>query len=620
MINAYITNQSSNTVSVIDTSANTVSTTITVGNSPTGAAVTPNGSKAYIANRTDGTVSVINTVNNTVSKTITVGTSPAGVAITPDGTKAYITNQGGNSVSVINTATDTISTTITVGSNPWGVAITPDGRYAYVANGTSPGTVSMIDIATNTVSATITVGNSPAGIAVNPSGVTVYVTNQSSGTVSYFAAGNTSPTVNAVTVGSTPSGIAITPNGAHAYVANAGSSNVSVIDTSTNTVSTTISISSANPSGAAVTPDGSTVYVTNGAGNTVSVISTATNTVTTTISGFSGPESFGQFIQPTTQPIIPPGTPPTLFSTTPQGRLTLSSTSPVMTADATAQTTIYYLPYNGAIVPVYNGAQFVNYLLGSSGISLALDSNSGHTGYQASGSLFDIFAFMNGGLLTLGTGPAWTNSTTRSATITQVNGILTNSASITLRFGSASGNTASVSANQATYLGTMYATANGQTGMACFPTAAAGGTNNILGLWNAYNRVPITAQCLDSAVSWTYTTAAWRNANNSASNRISFVDGLGQSNFIGSYNQTVYNPATSGYEVVGVGVNSTTSGGVFVSEGSGSTQNAVYAQHNSYPIMGFNYIQALEYSDGIHAATFYGGGAALQLLSLQISM
>jgi hypothetical protein len=63
-----------------------------------------------------------------------------------------------------------------------------------------------------------------------------------------------------------------------------------------------------------------------------------------------------------------------------------------MTADATAQSTIYYLPYQGAITPVYNGLAFVNYLLGFSGISLALDGNSAHTGYQASGSLYDVFA------------------------------------------------------------------------------------------------------------------------------------------------------------------------------------------------------------------------------------
>jgi YVTN family beta-propeller protein len=47
--NAYITNAIGNTVSVIDTATNTVTATITVGNSSHGVAVTPDGSKVYVA-------------------------------------------------------------------------------------------------------------------------------------------------------------------------------------------------------------------------------------------------------------------------------------------------------------------------------------------------------------------------------------------------------------------------------------------------------------------------------------------------------------------------------------------------------------------------------------------
>ena len=43
--NAYITNNSDNSVSVIDTATNTVTATIPVGDGPFGVAVTPDGSK-----------------------------------------------------------------------------------------------------------------------------------------------------------------------------------------------------------------------------------------------------------------------------------------------------------------------------------------------------------------------------------------------------------------------------------------------------------------------------------------------------------------------------------------------------------------------------------------------
>ena len=68
--NAYITNLDANTVSVIDTTSNTVTATIPVGADPWGVAVTPDGSTVYVANDGDGTVSVIATASNTVTATI----------------------------------------------------------------------------------------------------------------------------------------------------------------------------------------------------------------------------------------------------------------------------------------------------------------------------------------------------------------------------------------------------------------------------------------------------------------------------------------------------------------------------------------------------------------------
>jgi YVTN family beta-propeller protein len=79
----YVTNQGSNTVSVIDPVFNSVVTTITVGSAPFGVAVsaTPNAGYAYIANQGSNSVSVINPVFNSVVATITVGTFPFGVAV-----------------------------------------------------------------------------------------------------------------------------------------------------------------------------------------------------------------------------------------------------------------------------------------------------------------------------------------------------------------------------------------------------------------------------------------------------------------------------------------------------------------------------------------------------------
>ena len=80
-----MTNSSSNTVSVIDTSTNlVVGSPIVVGNNPAGIAITPDGSFVYVTNTPDNNVSVIDTVTNTVvGSPIGVGLAPIGIAITP---------------------------------------------------------------------------------------------------------------------------------------------------------------------------------------------------------------------------------------------------------------------------------------------------------------------------------------------------------------------------------------------------------------------------------------------------------------------------------------------------------------------------------------------------------
>jgi YVTN family beta-propeller protein len=164
--NAYITNQRSHSVSVIDTATNTVSATIPDGASPFGVAVTPDGSKVYIANSPfNGTVSVIDTGTNTVSATIPVGFSPFGVAVNPDGSKVYVSNSLSNTVSVIDAATNTASATIPVGLRPFGVAVSRDGSKVYVASH-DVNKVSVIDTATNTVITTIPVGQLPIAFGV----------------------------------------------------------------------------------------------------------------------------------------------------------------------------------------------------------------------------------------------------------------------------------------------------------------------------------------------------------------------------------------------------------------------------------------------------------------------
>jgi YVTN family beta-propeller protein len=167
---AYVTNTGSNSVSVIDTSTNTVKMTIGVGRSPVSEAVsanTPNGVRLYVVNSGSNSVSVIDPSTNTVVATVAVGAVPGQVLVAPNGKKAYVANTNSASVSVIDTGTNQVVATIGVGALPAQMAIGSDGNRLYVTDSGSH-SVSVIDTTTNSVVATVPVGAGPFGVVLTP--------------------------------------------------------------------------------------------------------------------------------------------------------------------------------------------------------------------------------------------------------------------------------------------------------------------------------------------------------------------------------------------------------------------------------------------------------------------
>jgi YVTN family beta-propeller protein len=282
----YVTNYSSQTVSVIDAGTRTViRNPITFGR-PYAVAVTPDGGHVYVTKTSQDKVSVIDTTINAVVATIPVGNTPFGVAVNPAAPRAYVTNAGSNTVSVINTATKSvIAPSLNVGNRPFGVAVNPAGTRVYVTNAEldlqlNDYRVSVIDTATNTVStiqvgtATPPVGVYPAGVAVAPDGGHVYVTNHGSDDVTVIETA-TNTVISRIPVGTGPLGVAVAPDGGHVYVTNTNweltsDNTMSVIETTNHTVETTLFSAGEKPVGVAATARN--VYVAHALSNIVSVI------------------------------------------------------------------------------------------------------------------------------------------------------------------------------------------------------------------------------------------------------------------------------------------------------------------------------------------------------------
>lgn len=307
-----------------------------------------------------------------------------------------------------------------------------------------------------------------------------------------------------------------------------------------------------------------------------------------------------------------------LLSIKPQGRLTLTTGVPVMIADATAQTSVFYVPYVGLICPIYDGTNLVYSSIGSSGLTMTLNTTN-----QVSGSVYDLFVFLNSGVVTIGAGPAWTSTTARgtgagTTQISQINGIWSNTVAIVLKNGVTT--FGSVSANQATYVGSVYMTANGQTGVTMKPAAAGGGGGNIIGVYNAYNRVRATSISRDSSAGYTYASSVWRAMDANNNNRITWVDGLQQTPTVARLQQEVQNGTATDVTFIGCSLDSTSTtpgvAGITQAAAIGNAQMPTSVE-SFLPQLGLHFIQAQE-SVNSGTATFSNSAGNIQALAVDL--
>lgn len=235
----------------------------------------------------------------------------------------------------------------------------------------------------------------------------------------------------------------------------------------------------------------------------------------------------------------------------PQGRLTPTTGTPVISAGVTAGTSVFYTPYIGNQIPIHNGSVFVNTTFSELTLSLV----ASHT----ANNLYDCFVFNNSGVITLVTGPAWTTATFGSGArgtgagttqLTRLNGVLVNTVAMTGRNGAT---TYSIAANRATYVGTILVDGtNGQ--VSCL---LATGQSRRWGIWNYYNRREFTARCIDPTASWTYTVTGFRVARADATNNIVLVHGFIEDMIEATYYVAAHSSAGGIVATVNIGVNST---------------------------------------------------------------
>ncbi|MBO0737797.1 MAG: beta-propeller fold lactonase family protein [Alphaproteobacteria bacterium] len=226
--------------------------TITVGQQPSGIAISPNGELALVANRADGTISVLSIRGGDV---LVVGTVPVGtaadqvsaVAITPDGRRALAVKSASDKIALLSIDGTKVAYDedgdLPAGIFPYNIAVTPNGKLALTADkgaggGSegSVGTVSVIELDANPprLINRVTVGDAPEGLAISPKGNLAIAaelrgSNLSKTSRAHHPAGAVTAlkidgrkvtNTGSITVGALPEGVAFSPDGNYLYIGN----------------------------------------------------------------------------------------------------------------------------------------------------------------------------------------------------------------------------------------------------------------------------------------------------------------------------------------------------------------------------------------------------------------
>lgn len=270
------------------------------------------------------------------------------------------------------------------------------------------------------------------------------------------------------------------------------------------------------------------------------------------------------------------------------GRLTLTSATPVLTTTVTGAGTVYFTPYNGNAIALYNGSSWE--VKTFTELSITLSGLSASTAY-------DVWAYNNAGTVALDT-TAWTNVTTRATALAFQDGVYVKNGDATRR-----------------YIGSIVLDGSKQCAVN-FGASADGGTAGRCDIWNANNRVDIAFCVRDTTNSWAWATTSWQQANASAGNQVTVFLGLSLP-VRGSYTTT--SGGTTNIRYAGIGMDSTSALANFATSfamppgGSAAASSGHVAMFDGLIDVGQHYLAAIEFGNG--SVTFYGDNGTAQLRS-----
>lgn len=285
---AYVSNEGSNTVSVIDTDGFKVIDTIKVGQRPRGIELTRDGKHLLVAVGDDDTIEIIDTATNQIVGSLPSGPDPELFTQSPDGKIVYVANEDDNMVTIIDLEKRQPMGEVQVGVEPEGMAVSPDGKLLVNTSETT-NMAHFIDTATHEIVANVLVDSRPRFAEFKKDGTELWVSAEIGGTVSII-----DPVKKEVTKKITfeipglraeaiqPVGVRLTKDGSKGFVALGPANRIAVVNAATHEVEKYLLVGQ-RVWQLAFTPDEKYLLGTNGVSNDVSVIDVTSGKVVTTV-------------------------------------------------------------------------------------------------------------------------------------------------------------------------------------------------------------------------------------------------------------------------------------------------------------------------------------------------
>ncbi len=273
----FVSNEKSNSISVIDGDTLRVVSTIKVGRRPRGITFNQDMTRIFVCSGDDNRIDVIDVATQKVVDRLPSGPDPELFVLEPAGRLLYVANENDNKVSVVDTQAKKIISEIQVGVEPEGMGVSPDGKILVNTSETT-NMAHFIDTTTHKITDNVLVDARPRVARFTADGRFVWVSSEVGGTVSVIDVASHKVVHKIIFAvqgvpreAIQPVGIQMTRDGTRAFVALGPANRVAEIDAATYEVKR-YHLVGQRVWNLALSPDEKRLYTTNGVSNDMSVL------------------------------------------------------------------------------------------------------------------------------------------------------------------------------------------------------------------------------------------------------------------------------------------------------------------------------------------------------------